>query len=222
MTNLSILDLLKSKTPATAHPFLLRVHAHCADHGIQQIVVNAPQVKFDSTSCSGYFSSATKQFAVAIGKPFNEWFAVFIHEYCHFLQFLDDPSWFSRIDAQGDQLFSWVGGEERLDAEAIKLFVHDAALTEFDCESRVLANLKDFGILDLIDTVDYARKANAYFNFYHYVGKHREWYVKGHEPYTLPECWEQFGPELKLLTSMSPELEEAYSHCTKHYASALT
>lgn len=209
-----MIDLLFDRSPTAAHPFLRSALAELAAHNVALVVVPDLQVRYhDGTLSAGYFDSDPLTFAVALGKPFEDWFLVFVHEFCHFRQHLDDADAFTRAGLDIQTLFEWVGGEIELSPENVQRLARVARDLEADCERRVLANLDTFGIAHLIDPAMYAQKANAYFNFYNYVAAHRCWYEGGREPYSQPEVWQAFPTTLVVEDGMTPEREALFARC---------
>lgn len=204
-------SLLFDFSPEAAHLFLKAALAELAEHKITTKIENSLQIE----GCSGYFNTDPLEFVVAIGKPFKDWFLVFVHEFSHFKQYLSDPVAFGVAAAEIGKLFEWLAGEIELTPTEINDFGELALLLEYDAENQVLEHLGELGIASLIDANEYAQKANSYFNFYNYVIKHRKWYVGGKEPYTIPEVWQSFSTALHIDVELTPEREELFSRCVK-------
>jgi len=215
--------LLAARAPEDAHSFLWRMLAEMDAEKVALKVSSAAQVWSEDEGaegaggigCAGYFESDPPAFAMAAGKPFDDWFLVALHEFCHFRQWQEDPEGFGLACVDIDQLFQWVGGEIELDQATIEKLARVARDLEHDCERRALANLAGFGLAELIDAPAYAQKANSYFNFYNYVAKHRVWYAGGREPYSVPEVWRSFPTELVLEDGMPPEREALFARCAE-------
>ena len=206
-------QLLFKHSPPAAHAFLHKSLAALKDAQVEIIIGAESQVYSDNFYSAGYFNNQPLTFAVAVGKDFKDWFLVYIHEYCHFIQNVERPEWFHDSSTQIEQLFKWVDGEIELPSETVELYTRTARDLEYDCEKRVLANLEVFGIVDLINTHEYAQKANSYFNFYNYVGKHRVWYHGGREPYMQKHIWQQFSGNLQVEDDMTQAREALFAQC---------
>jgi hypothetical protein len=206
-------SLLYQHAPESAFDFIGFALSELEAHQVKVILSEELQVFSDNFYSAGYFDNDPPTFAVALGKPFNDWFLVFIHEFCHFRQFIEQPEEFNRLCSHIDLLFQWVDKQIDLSEEQIRTYSADALFLEYDCEKRVLNNLHHFGIEHLVNAKEYAQKANSYFNFYNYVAQHRTWYVGGKEPYSLDFVWKSFPDVLTIETQLSPQHENLYKYC---------
>lgn len=208
-------ELLFSKSPQLAHSLIEHMLINLEKQHVQLLISNTSQVilEGDSTGCSGFFNSEPLQFAVAIDKPFTDWFKVFMHEYSHFEQWYENPEHFNQLGNDIGVLFSWLEGEIELDEKELEQCTQSAIWIEYDCEKRVLNKICTEHLEHLIDPLEYAQLANAYFNFYYYVAEVKKWYKSGQEPYTLESVWKLFPQQLVLLNQLDNTLREAYSHC---------
>lgn len=211
------LDTFKIHAPFEAHLFIEKVIIELLSHHVHIIASEEKQVSYDSQEnswCSGYFNDVPLTFAVALNKPFKDWFLVFIHEYCHFKQYLENRTYFHQQCLDIEQFFNWLEGNE-LELDKVNRYLNVAKELEADCEKRVLANLEAFGISELIDAKEYAQKANSYINFYNYVAKHRKWYEASQEPYSLKEVWTSFPDKIVIYPNMDAKQEALFSLCVK-------
>lgn len=205
--------LLYQHSPESAHHFFNFALSELEKYPVNIVLSEDLQVFCDNFYSAGYFDNEPPTLAVALGKPFQEWFLVFIHEFCHFRQFVEQPEEFNRLCSNIDLLFQWVDGKIELSEQQISAYSADARFLEYDCEKRVLANLDNFAITHLVNAQEYAQKANSYFNFYNYLAKYRTWYAGGKEPYSLSFIWQKFPDTLVVETQLSPEHELLYQHC---------
>lgn len=214
MDRSEIIDLLKSKSHHHIHYYLEDMIDQLIAADVKITIQDTPQVSLDDgIGCSGFFNSEPLEFAVAVGKPHEEWLKIFIHEFAHFEQWRDDAVLFDKRSTDIGQLFAWVNGDIELD-EPHLLQCRDSAIEiEYDCEVRVLAKIRHYALESIINPQAYTRMANAYFNFYHYVVAERVWYKPGHEPYVIDEVWNHFPAELVKLDGMDDELRALYSRC---------
>lgn len=143
----------------------------------------------DFGECNGFFDNEFKIedgskvpcLAVATEKPFAEWIQTFVHETSHADQWLENSSyWIKNEDF--DVLYQWLDGKE-YPQEQVQNVLYKIVLLEADCEKRSLEKIKKNNLP--IDTVDYARKANAYLLFHHWMLKNRLWYNRA--PYEVHE-----------------------------------
>lgn len=208
-------QLLLNYSPVEAHAIILRMQETLSKHNVQLHITAEEQVKLagEDLGCSGYFDSSGPLFAVALGKPFIEWFRVYLHEYSHFEQWLDDPNYFQAVDKEVTDLFAWIEHKTELSPERLKTCIEAAIFIEYDCEKRVLEKIESQHLEHLVCPQEYAQLANAYFNFYLYMAESRKWYTAKNEPYSLKEVYSLFPKTLVQLKELTPELRQAYSLC---------
>lgn len=208
------LETFKIHSPIEAHSFIEKALARLISHQVKIIASLDKQVFYESSTngSSGFFNDEPLTFAVALDKAFKDWFLVFIHEYAHFLQYLENPLWFRQECQKIDLFFSWLDGQD-LAQKDIEEYSISAMQLEADCEKRALLNIDKFGLGEIVDRIEYCQKANSYFNFYHYVAKHRKWYKLGGEPYSLESVWKSFPTHLVIYEKMTQEQERLFSLC---------
>lgn len=215
MDRSAILDLLFSKSNPTIHYYLEQVVDTLLAAGVTIKIQDTTQVFLDGETlgCSGYFNNEPLEFAVAVGKPYESWLRIFLHEFSHFEQWQEDPEMFTRRSSDVDILFSWLSGDLEVSEEHLKMCRDNAIWIEHDCERRTIQKLHQYGFYTIIDVSSYTQMANAYFNFYHYVVENKVWYKAGMEPYTIPEVWSSFPVELTQLTELTDKHRSLYALC---------
>ncbi len=149
----------------------------------------------DSVKCNGYFCGEyddgyQAEFAISVGKPLSKWLPVFIHEYCHFKQWMENSKCWRAFDKfennEENLLFDWVLDREMVaDVKMLKKVLKVTREVELDCERRVIKMIEKYN-LPLNKTL-YSKRAGAYIMFYNYMFKHRTWYKIGREPYNNKE-----------------------------------
>jgi hypothetical protein len=123
-----------------------------------------------SESYSGYFDSLNKILAVSRGNW--NWFGIFLHEYCHFLQWRDGKG-----IGDVNSFYDWIqnGAEgEYTQKDFIKARNH-----ELDCEKRVVKLIDKHNLP--IDKDEYIQQANFMMLNYNYINsytKNWEWDFK--------------------------------------------
>ncbi len=142
--------------------------------------------------CCGYFDTRP-QFVCAMARTQKKWLSCFVHEYCHFKQWIENDPLFTTFDnTDGMQEFdNWINRT----AELTKTQLHNCKLAcqnlELDCEKRTVNVIIKYNLP--IDVKDYIQKANAYIHFYNYVVKNRIWYNTSHDRQEilkyLPTTW---------------------------------
>ena len=102
-----------------------------------------------------------------------------IHEYCHFLQYKD--GFILEDDPKNEEIFwEWLDKKRENGQDYWKRLYE----IECNCDKRVIELIQQHNLP--IDKVDYAKKANAYHNFYKLLPKYRRWYQKN-APYRVDE-----------------------------------
>ena len=140
------------------------------DHGVS--VQLKPKMWVDG-SC-GNFDGAT--FKVALKHP--KWRETFLHEYCHFLQELDERArravnYPFRGYTASTRWSSWMSGSLELSPRALQRLRQGLQLMERDCDQRALRLARRLKLP--IDLDQYTREANIYHLFYTVVERHRQW-----------------------------------------------
>jgi len=160
--------------------------------------------------CLGYFDLPAT-FAVAMKSSQKDWFQIFVHEYCHFRQWIDKAPVFIDVDnIHGMSNYdSWLEHKKDLTKKQIIACTRGCQALELDCEKRVVKIIKDYDLP--FNIPQYIQKANVYVLFYNYVMKHRKWYTKI-SPYKSKEVLETV-PNMWL---------KSYKKMTKEYENAIT
>jgi len=173
-----------------------------------------PTVK--GIECNGFYCGKGKEFGMAMKKPVKEWFSVFVHEYCHFLQHREKFKPFMKMEIT-DKNFPnwdlWLAGEREYGEEKLKYAFKTIQDVEWDCERRVLELIDKHSLP--IDPLHYAREANSYVMFYSVALRLRRWYVK--EPYKIKAICDRLSTKLYTLEEMyNPPvwfIEEIQKYC---------
>lgn len=130
--------------------------------------------KKDLDGYGGWFGAeeGEKEFVVALDHDMG--FEVFVHEYCHYLQWRDNRRLWDRSLTTYDILFDWIDKPDSTYSDAeIDQSLHDILEIEYDCETRALRLLKNNPI-EGVDTDKYVRAVNAYLFHYHLNRKLRK------------------------------------------------
>jgi len=177
--------------PSGVRALLDYVRSFCFDYDIRLKFSRTLSVDSgDGVPCNGYFDPEDKVLAVAIRKDISDWFPIFLHEFCHAKQFVDDPKWFfAGCDAEA-RIFEWAYSRVVVPPKRpIRKYVKLCIDLEKDCEIRTLALVNKFDIASVVPVEEYAKKANAYLFFWRYFYDVRKWYKKGKAPYALEDVW---------------------------------
>lgn len=209
------LDLLLDKSPAQVHGFLTDCMHQMDEYKVETLVSDSLQVKFQEILCSGFFHHKPLQFAVALKKDFPDWFRIYAHEFSHFRQYVDNQAYFNHASDEIEVFFNWVAGQEEVDSQRLLQMGKIAMGIEHDCEARVLKLIEKDSFGNILEPALYARKANAYVNFYLFVIEKRKWYKAKQEPYNIQEVYNLFPDELVMLETLTPEMKQAFELCVK-------
>jgi hypothetical protein len=153
-------------------------------------LVNSSNVEFsDGNSCSGYFSGGDDkedlEFSVATDS--NQYKLIYIHEYCHFLQWKNKKSLWYSLDPKEEEIFwDWlVNPKKRVSKKRIVDISKRIRELEADCERMAVKTIKRWDID--IDVEDYKKKANSYIYFYSILPEVRSWFKNDSPPYIIDE-----------------------------------
>jgi hypothetical protein len=136
------------------------------DHNIQIKLIN----KFEHTNmfeADGMFDDDLLLFIVVVADKTEEWFPIFIHEYCHFKQWKEkkftNKEWINTFT----KLYKWIDSGEELDKKEQVLYARRARRAELDCEKRAVEEIKKYNLPINIDK--YIQTANAYVFSYNFL-----------------------------------------------------
>lgn len=186
--------------------------------GVEVILSETSTVQFGNTTCNGFFSDETpKQLVVATGKPFLDWLPVFVHETCHFDQWIEqDPVWTNKIGGAEPMfiLDLWLNNEIELNNKQRSKIVQAALQIELDCEKRAVQKYINYQLHPYFNEVEYTKKANAYVYFYLYLEQTRKWYIRA--PYAIESVWTHMPDTFDNSYAMLPhEYAELFDQCYK-------
>ena len=160
------------------------------DRKVSIILKNSNNIKFGDNEnlCSGYFSGSDDQedceFCVAVGGEQYE--SVFVHEYCHFLQWKNKSKIWTGLKTRDENDFwEWLDKKKKMSFKRAKRISSEIRDLEEDCERRSVKMIQKWDID--IDIEEYKQKANSYIFFYTLIPETQEWYAPGNPPYMMQE-----------------------------------
>lgn len=130
---------------------------------------------------SGYFCEEEKKLTVVLNE---NWFQTFVHEYCHFEQFINQTTIWkdSKIDGVGcDDILEKFLQDNNNYNDIIKDCCEKIANIELECEMMVLEKIKNHRLNINLD--QYARDANSYVCCYYLIPEFGRW--MDDKPYSL-------------------------------------
>ncbi len=121
--------------------FISNIKHHLAVSGFTLRLIKDTYIDNNGVACSGYFSIRHRQLVVAYGNP--KWFETAIHEYCHFLQYIEDcPIWKTFQKHKG----KWWRGIMDNNPTSVKAHFTAVRNVELDCEKRVVRMIEEYNL----------------------------------------------------------------------------
>lgn len=115
----------------------------------------------------GWFGAEEGEKELVVALDHDMGFEVFLHEYCHYLQWKNNRDLWDRSLLTYDTLFEWIDKpESNYTDEELNQSLHDIIELEHDCESKALKLLQNNPI-ENVSTEKYIRAVNAYLLHYH-------------------------------------------------------
>jgi hypothetical protein len=158
-----------------------------------------PRISYGEGSemmCSGYFIETPRaELGIAMGKPWQEWAPILLHECCHAAQWSENSELWKNMMYKGrdivDYFDEYINGKvfdvNEYGENFIEKITKSIKDVEFDCEKRVVELIKENKID--IDLDVYIKKANAYVWYYDYAFENKIWYPNNNAPYENEEIW---------------------------------
>lgn len=110
----------------------------------------------------GWFGTDEGEKELVVALDHHMGFEIFIHEYCHFLQWKTDREFWDNSSLYYDLLFDWIEKKDLVVSdEDLDKSLYTILSIEHDCEKRVLSLVKNNPIQDF-DTDKYIRAVNSY------------------------------------------------------------
>lgn len=155
----------------------------------------------EQVTCSGYFDYEVPE--LAISKARGGWEGIYIHEFCHVLQWLDNKKLFEKNAIRGSLVDDFLEKNIRRSKKVAKAFLLSARV-ELDCEERVIKLIDELGLP--FDKDSYAQKANAYVLSYFTALEFRRWLSGESALYNRPEIYGKMPTTLVNLDDRNEEL----------------
>lgn len=186
----------------TPYEFFKYVERNCRHHGVRVIKSKTAVIYPETTdTVSGYFCPYDKKIVFKFhGEPVETWMSTLVHEFSHFLQWVDNTKAWQRTKLSAMEkkmyadyedvfavLFDWIDHELELDPDKVEDFANRVMECELEAE-KMAAELIETLYLTL-NLSEYIQKANSYAYFYKYIAKKREWYPPNKAPYMVETVW---------------------------------
>ena len=160
------------------HQFVRFVRQHLAQYGMKLIIGRGKFVNSGNSRCEGYFHECEKVIRIA---GTNQYFLqTLVHEYGHFLQYINQVEVYKKSDKAGIIVENWFNGKD-YDKKTLKRAFLLVRAMERDCEKRALKIIDEFNLK--IDKKLYAKRANCYIYTHFLMEKTRKYGTYKKSPY---------------------------------------
>lgn len=193
--------------------FIDYVHSHLRKHKFK-LVLHIDSLKIGDNPVSGYFSEDDKEIVISIKE--ENWLDVLVHEYNHFVQFVNNEECYINLN-QGEsnflsEMWDWLDKEEEYEQARLDLIFETVVKMELDCEKKSIETIKKFDLP--IDLNEYVSTAHIYLYFYLYARKFRVWFP---EDFCIEEMEEFFELDTNTLETDFSKLPEEYEKIFEKY-----
>jgi hypothetical protein len=161
--------------------FVDHVRKHLKEYGMTLIFGRGSSVNLGTGGRTfGYFDDFEK--VIRVGRQHKEWLDTLVHEYCHFLQWLDASTQTWQVDSRACWIVDDYLFENKKNPELAWAFsrVRDY---ERDCEIRSVKMIRKWKLP--ISEKTYIRNANLYVYSYYIMEALGEWEPFTQSPYTM-------------------------------------
>jgi hypothetical protein len=115
-----------------------------------------------------------------------DWLEIFVHEYCHMLQAIDNTKVWRDSSKPVDKIFYWIDDNDEY-PKPTKADIRKVIAMESDCDRRAVEVIKNYKIP--INVNRYIKRSNLYMWFYPEVHKRGKWVAKKKRmPYMIKEA----------------------------------
>lgn len=187
------------------------VKSECKKHKVVLKEYKRSYIKYSETiKCGGFFASAEddgfKKPTLAYAKGNPDAMSLFVHEYGHMTQWLEQIPIWKEATFSLDYLDKWLNGE---DFDDVFKHIDIAKELELDNEKRSVELIKKWNLP--IDIPTYIKKANAYIQFYLYIKESRRWSKVGHSPYSVNAIVNLMSENFDMnYNVLDPKIREAF------------
>ena len=163
------------------HQFVRHVKNHLAQYGMRLVIGRGRLLNCGGYRCEGYFNEGEK--VIKIAKLATNFLETLVHEYSHFLQYINNSKIYKKSDKAILMVDAWFAGKE-FSEEQIKRSFFIIRAMERDCEKRAVKLIEKFNLQ--IDSKMYAKRANCYIYSHFLMEKTRKFYSYKKSPYRSP------------------------------------
>lgn len=161
-----------------SNQFVKFVRNHLKQYGGKLIIGRGENVNCNGIMCPGFFDD--KSLIIKIGGNDPSFLSTLVHEYCHFLQYLNNIKVYQKSDKASVIVENWLLGKD-YDAQILKRAFFLVRAMERDCEKRAVKIIKQFNLP--INIKIYAKQANCYIYTHFLMEETRKYWMYKKSPY---------------------------------------
>ena len=162
----------------TKNQFISHVKNHLAEYGMKLVIGRGKFVNTGTGRCEGYFNESEKIIRIAGN---NQYFLqTLVHEYAHFLQYINSIKIYKKSDKAGLIVENWFLGKN-YDKKTLKRAFLIVRSMERDCEKRAVKLIDEFNLQ--IDKKLYIKRAHCYIYSHFMMEKTRKYGTYKKSPY---------------------------------------
>ena len=153
--------------------FIDYVHSLLKKYKVK-LILSIDSIKIGKNSVCGYFSESDKEIKIDISE--KNWLEVLVHEFCHFLQYIEDEPTYKTLEQEENiltEFWEWVENERELNTNRKRYVCRKVLEMELNCEKRSIEMIRKFDLP--IDINEYIFGAYVYIHYFNFVKKYRTW-----------------------------------------------
>lgn len=156
---------------AAQKKFVRHVRKHLREHGCRLVMGRGREVNCGGYRTSGYFNDGDGE--IRVGRKASLWFETLLHEYCHFLQWIEKSPVYRRSDKSNAIIDNWFNGKQYSNKVIDRSFDVVREM-ERDCEMRTIRLIKKHNLP--VNVERYTRMANCYIYAHYFMREYRKFW----------------------------------------------
>lgn len=150
--------------------FTLKIVKHLLDNNFSVFLHNKEHLG----GYGGWLEADGDDKELSVAMKHHMGFEILLHEYCHFLQYKTDRSFWDSSNEHYDHLFDWANDSSVLTEESLlNKSLETIIKIEHDCEKRAL-KIVELNPIEGFDVLKYKKAVNAYLWSYHIMRDMRQ------------------------------------------------
>ena len=158
--------------------FVKFVRNHLEQYGGNLVIGKGQNVNCNGILCPGFFED--RQILIKVAGNGEGFLSTLVHEYCHFLQYINDIKIYKKSDKASAIVENWLLGKD-YDTQTLKRAFFLVRAMERDCEKRAMKLIDEFNLP--IDRKFYAKQANCYIYTHFLMEETRKYWMYKKSPY---------------------------------------